>query len=264
MDIPQAPGRVLKSQTVTGTHPSRAHRDRGEVLLCSGPGHEPRKSQTHPQAAGSDADAGEGPACCPSAHECFDRERPAWPGVRTGNGSSGPGRWPSGRASWLTVLSHTLQGRRIQGKAPETGGCDNPRKVAAAVRGWVTSSLASAGLEGQAVLVALLGGHVAGLVSLAEREHFTRGMDACIGELAVAATLEGRGCGRALWPRRKSGRRAEGLLISPWRPEQTTIAPGTFTNVPAFRRRISASLSPSRRADDGALQTLTEVRGGPL
>lgn len=74
----------------------------------------------------------------------------------------------------------------------------NPTKAAAAARGWITSSLASTGQEGHAVLVALLGGQVAGLVSLAEREHFTGEMDAYIGELAVAATLEGRGCGRAL------------------------------------------------------------------
>jgi ribosomal protein S18 acetylase RimI-like enzyme len=74
----------------------------------------------------------------------------------------------------------------------------NPRKVAAAVRGWVESSLASAGEEGHAVLVALLGEQVAGLVSLAEREHFTGELDAYIGELAVDAALEGRGAGRAL------------------------------------------------------------------
>jgi ribosomal protein S18 acetylase RimI-like enzyme len=72
------------------------------------------------------------------------------------------------------------------------------RKVADAVRGWITSSLASARQEGHAVFVALLGGQVAGLVSLAEREHFTREMDAYIGELVVAAAVEGRGCGRAL------------------------------------------------------------------
>jgi GNAT superfamily N-acetyltransferase len=74
----------------------------------------------------------------------------------------------------------------------------NPAKVATAVRGWVESSLASAEEDGHAVLVTLLGGHVVGLVSLAEREHFTGELDAYVSELAVDAAIEGRGGGRAL------------------------------------------------------------------
>lgn len=74
----------------------------------------------------------------------------------------------------------------------------DPGKVAAAVRGWVESSLASAGHDGHAVLVALLDGRVAGLVSLSEREHFTGETDAYISELAVDAIAEGHGAGRAL------------------------------------------------------------------
>ena len=64
------------------------------------------------------------------------------------------------------------------------------KKVADAVRGWITSSLASARQEGHAVLVALLGGQVAGLVSLAEREHFTREMEWAAGRGLAHITLE--------------------------------------------------------------------------
>ena len=49
----------------------------------------------------------------------------------------------------------------------------DPVKVAAAVRGWVESSLAEAGRDGHAVLVAESGDRIAGLVSLAERAHFS-------------------------------------------------------------------------------------------
>ena len=86
----------------------------------------------------------------------------------------------------------------------------DPDRVAAAARGWIESSLAAAGQDGHALLVALLGGQVAGLVSLVEREHFTGELDAYIGELVVGQTQEGQGAGRALlaaaerwaaWPR---------------------------------------------------------------
>src|SRR5262245_50230942 len=87
-----------------------------------------------------------------------------------------------------------LSARLTSGVAPWR----DPAKVAAAARGWVTGSLESAGREGRAMLVAVLGGQVAGLVSLAEREHLTGEIDAYIGELAVAAALEGRGAGQAL------------------------------------------------------------------
>jgi GNAT superfamily N-acetyltransferase len=71
-------------------------------------------------------------------------------------------------------------------------------KVATAVREWIESSLASACEEGHAVLVALLDGQVAGMVTLAEREHFTGELDAYVGELVVDRAMEGRGAGRAL------------------------------------------------------------------
>jgi ribosomal protein S18 acetylase RimI-like enzyme len=74
----------------------------------------------------------------------------------------------------------------------------DPVKVAAAVRSWVESSLAAAGRDGHAMLVAQYGDHVAGLVSLAERAHFTGQTDAYVGELVVDAGMEGRGVGQAL------------------------------------------------------------------
>jgi ribosomal protein S18 acetylase RimI-like enzyme len=74
----------------------------------------------------------------------------------------------------------------------------DPDRIAAAARGWIESSLAAAGQDGRAVLVALLDGQVAGMVSLVEREHFTGELDAYIGELVVAGAQEGRGAGRAL------------------------------------------------------------------
>jgi len=46
--------------------------------------------------------------------------------------------------------------------------------------------------------VALLDGRVAGMVSLAERRHFTGDLDAYIGELVTDGAVEGSGAGRAL------------------------------------------------------------------
>jgi ribosomal protein S18 acetylase RimI-like enzyme len=88
----------------------------------------------------------------------------------------------------------TLSSRLAIGVAPWR----DPGKVAAAVRGWIESSLASAHCADQAVLVAVLDGRVVGMVSLAERRHFTGDTDAYVGELVVDTTVEGRGAGRAL------------------------------------------------------------------
>jgi ribosomal protein S18 acetylase RimI-like enzyme len=74
----------------------------------------------------------------------------------------------------------------------------DPPGFAAAARGWIESSLASAREDGHAVLVALLDGRVAGLVSVVERPHFTGEMDAYVGELVIGSAFEGRGAGRAL------------------------------------------------------------------
>ena len=48
------------------------------------------------------------------------------------------------------------------------------------------------------MLVTERGGHVAAMVSLAEREHFTGDPDAYVGELVIDRRMEGRGAGRAL------------------------------------------------------------------
>lgn len=87
----------------------------------------------------------------------------------------------------------------------------DPGKVATAARGWIGSSVAWAGKEGHAVLVARCDGQVAGLVSLAEREHFTGELDAYVGELAVASAMEGRGAGRALMAAAEEWAESRGL-----------------------------------------------------
>jgi ribosomal protein S18 acetylase RimI-like enzyme len=74
----------------------------------------------------------------------------------------------------------------------------DPVRFAAATRRWIESSLASAHEDGHAVMVALLDGRVAGMVSLAEREHFTGDLDAYVGELVTGGAVEGRGAGQAL------------------------------------------------------------------
>jgi ribosomal protein S18 acetylase RimI-like enzyme len=74
----------------------------------------------------------------------------------------------------------------------------DPARFAIAARGWIESSLALAYEDGHAVIVALLDGRVAGLVSLAEREHFTGDLDAYVGELVTGSAVEGRGAGQAL------------------------------------------------------------------
>ena len=61
------------------------------------------------------------------------------------------------------------------------------------------------------MLVALVDGHIAGLVSVAEREHFTGEWDAYISELAVDAALEGRGGGQALMTAVEQWAAARGL-----------------------------------------------------
>ena len=46
------------------------------------------------------------------------------------------------------------------------------------------------------MLVALKGEQVAGMVSLAEREHFTGSLDAYVGELVIHSAMEGCGAGQ--------------------------------------------------------------------
>jgi len=112
---------------------------------------------------------------------------------------------PAGPEDYPTLLD--LSPRLAIGVAPWR----DPAKVATAVREWIESSLASAGEQGRAVLVALLDGQVAGMVSLAEREHFTGQVDAYVGELVVNRAMEGRGAGRALMAAAEQWAAARGL-----------------------------------------------------
>ena len=61
--------------------------------------------------------------------------------------------------------------------------------VAAAVRGWIDSSIASAARPGHAMFVAVTGERVVGVVTVGERSHFTGQVDGYVGELAVAADV---------------------------------------------------------------------------
>lgn len=69
----------------------------------------------------------------------------------------------------------------------------DPQAVRRSVYGWVESSLDTAGQPGHAVYVAIAHGRVAGVVTVCEQAHFTGQVDAYIGELAVASSLERRG-----------------------------------------------------------------------
>ena len=69
----------------------------------------------------------------------------------------------------------------------------DPQAVLHAVRGWVESSLGAADEPGHAVYVAVAEGRVAGVVTVAERAHFTGQVDAFVGELVVAPGLARRG-----------------------------------------------------------------------
>ena len=86
------------------------------------------------------------------------------------------------------------------------------RAVREAVTGWIEASLGSAGTDDHEVFVAHLGEDVVGLVTVAERRHFTGEIDAYVGELVVKAGHERHGVGTLLmdaaeeWARRR-GRR---------------------------------------------------------
>jgi hypothetical protein len=59
----------------------------------------------------------------------------------------------------------------------------DPEAVGRAVCGWVTGSLETAAEPGHAVFVAELGGRIAGVVTVAEKAHFTGQIDAYVGGL---------------------------------------------------------------------------------
>ncbi|WP_170153813.1 GNAT family N-acetyltransferase [Actinoplanes italicus] len=93
----------------------------------------------------------------------------------------------------------------------ETGvaGWRDNGAVRGAVIGWIASSLDNAAADGRDVFVASAGGEVVGLVTVAERTHFTGEVDAYVGELVVHAAHERHGVGTLLmnaaedWARRR-------------------------------------------------------------
>ncbi len=87
-----------------------------------------------------------------------------------------------------------LAPRLTEGVAPWR----DPAAVADTVIGWVTGSMDSACAPGHAVFVAELDGRVGGVITVAERVHFTGQTDAYVGELAVAVDLERRGIATGL------------------------------------------------------------------
>jgi ribosomal protein S18 acetylase RimI-like enzyme len=87
-----------------------------------------------------------------------------------------------------------LAPRLTEGVAPWR----DPAEVRRAVEGWVHDSLARAGDDDHAVLVATDDDEVVGFATVGEQAHWAGGTDAYIGELAVAAEAEGRGVGRRL------------------------------------------------------------------
>jgi ribosomal protein S18 acetylase RimI-like enzyme len=85
--------------------------------------------------------------------------------------------------------------------------------VLEAVHGWVSSSLDIAGQAGHAVYVAVAGGRVGGVVTVAERAHFTGQVDAYVGELVVASWLERRGVASLLMDAAESWAARRGLAF---------------------------------------------------
>ncbi len=87
----------------------------------------------------------------------------------------------------------------------------DPEDVAAAVQGWVASSVAGAGADDRAVFVAEHHGEVVGFVTVTERTHFTGEVEGYVGELAVAETGVRVGTGRALMAAAEAWVRDRGL-----------------------------------------------------
>jgi len=100
-----------------------------------------------------------------------------------------------------------LAGRLTEGVAPWR----DPAGVATAVRGWVEQALATTGADDRAILVAERDGRVVGFVTVAEQQHWSGGLDAYVGELAVGRDAEGRGVGRALVDRARAWAAGRGL-----------------------------------------------------
>ncbi|MFF4992034.1 GNAT family N-acetyltransferase [Streptosporangium saharense] len=106
----------------------------------------------------------------------------------------------------VLALAHRL----TEGVAPWR----DPDAVAAAVLGWVTTSLERTSLEhadDHGTFVAVRDDRVAGFVTVTTRTHFTGQRDAYVGELVVAPDAERTGVGGALVGMAESWARARGL-----------------------------------------------------
>lgn len=105
----------------------------------------------------------------------------SWPNIR---------RLRSAQCGRATVPRSWLWRPRL---AEGVAAWRDPQAVRRAVHGWVESSLDTASQPDHAVYIAITGGRVAGMVTVREQKHFTGQVDAYIGELAVASSLERRG-----------------------------------------------------------------------
>jgi ribosomal protein S18 acetylase RimI-like enzyme len=74
----------------------------------------------------------------------------------------------------------------------------DPAAALTAVQGWIAAAAEATGEPDRAVYVAVDGDQVVGIVTAAERVHWTGQVDAYVGELITAAGQERRGIARRL------------------------------------------------------------------
>src|SRR4051812_16932719 len=84
--------------------------------------------------------------------------------------------------------------------------------VRSAVTGWIDRSLNESTAPGHAVYIALIAEEVVGLITVGTREHFTGEVNAYVGELIVAESMERRGIGTRLMQAAESWATEHGLM----------------------------------------------------
>lgn len=109
---------------------------------------------------------------------------------------------PADRAAALALAPRLGEGVADWRDADAVGG---------AVRAWVAGSLDTAEHPDRAVLVAVDGLELLGLVSVSERRHFSGQLDGYVGELVVAASEVRRGVGSTLMAAAEDWARRRGL-----------------------------------------------------
>jgi ribosomal protein S18 acetylase RimI-like enzyme len=121
-----------------------------------------------------------------------------------GRSAAGDSTFGAGPPPWLGRLDNVRNVVQQEGQVRDRvilrdGSAGGPAAVTGgAVYDKIESSLALAHDDGHAVLLALLDGQVAGMISVAERKQFAGETDAYIGELVTDCRMEGRGVGRGL------------------------------------------------------------------